>query len=248
MRFAAEEQTNFIPRVLGPMMLRPGLQYKLGTKNNAVTWPVPFIFSHDDTAIIEFVGAAMRVLIDETPLTRTAVSTTVTSGDFSASAGWTLVAATGNTASISGGSLRLVASVRGTIVSASQAIPIALQDLNVEHALRIVVTTGPVKFRLGTSDGDDDIMSETLGQGEHSLAFTPTSGLIYVEFESRLTKDVYVDSIQIEAAGVVELTSPYDPADFPLLRHEQSGDVVYIACEDYQRTALSASLGTTTSR
>ena len=41
---AAEEQTNFIPRVLGSMSLRPGLGYLGSTKSSNAAKYLPFIY------------------------------------------------------------------------------------------------------------------------------------------------------------------------------------------------------------
>ncbi|KKK79874.1 hypothetical protein LCGC14_2829110, partial [marine sediment metagenome] len=47
---SAETQTNWMPRVLGSMMLRPGFGYKDNTRADTVSRLMPFVFSEDDTA------------------------------------------------------------------------------------------------------------------------------------------------------------------------------------------------------
>ncbi len=236
LRFAAEQQTNFIPRTLGPMMLRPGWRYIDTTKNNAYTWPLPFIFAHDDTAILEFVGAALRVRIDDALVTRPSVSTVIQNGTFGASAGWVLTASSGASANIIDDTLQFNVTTLGGLASAEQPVVVSLADIGIEHAIRIVVDRGPVRFRIGSSSGAEDILATTsLGVGEHSLAFTPTGGLVYVQFESGERRSIYVASAVIEAAGTMELTIPYTDGAKPLIRHEQSGDVVFLACEGYRQ-------------
>src|SRR5689334_12911244 len=78
MRLAAEEQVNFMPFVLGPMMLRPGLQYIGGVRGNLACRLVPFVFSNSDLALLELTPLTLRVWTVagdiETLVTRPAVA------------------------------------------------------------------------------------------------------------------------------------------------------------------------------
>lgn len=62
---SAEIQTNYVPRILGSMMVRPGLEYIDTTLNNAEAWHIPFVKSTDDTALVEFTDLAVRFRHDE---------------------------------------------------------------------------------------------------------------------------------------------------------------------------------------
>ncbi len=57
---AAETMTNWVPRVLGSMMLRPGMQFLASSKDDAQAVYLPFIFSISDKANIELTNLAMR--------------------------------------------------------------------------------------------------------------------------------------------------------------------------------------------
>jgi len=81
---SAEEQTNFVPRVLGSMMLRPGWKYLGSTLGDNRAYHVEFIKSTDDTALLEFSNESLRVYVDDDIVSRNSVSTTVRGGDFSA--------------------------------------------------------------------------------------------------------------------------------------------------------------------
>lgn len=81
---SAEQQNNWMPRVLGSMMLRPGLGYIDSTYGDRSARHIPFVFDLDDAAMIEFTNQTARVRIDEEVISRTAVSTTVRGGDFAA--------------------------------------------------------------------------------------------------------------------------------------------------------------------
>lgn len=80
---SAETQTNWMPRVLGSMMLRPGWKYLGSTLSDTQAFLIPFIKSTDDTAFIEFTNESMRVWEDDAVITRNAVSTVTRGGDFS---------------------------------------------------------------------------------------------------------------------------------------------------------------------
>jgi hypothetical protein len=79
---SAEIQTNWMPRVLGSMMLRPGLEYIDSTFNNTEALHIPFIKSLDDTAIVELTDNLLRVRVDEEIIESEAVSTTLRNTSF----------------------------------------------------------------------------------------------------------------------------------------------------------------------
>lgn len=82
---SAEVQTNWMPRLLGSMMLRPGTTYIGRTRNDLKARFVPFVFATDDTALLEFTDTTMRVWLDEDMeelVTRDSVSSVITNGSF----------------------------------------------------------------------------------------------------------------------------------------------------------------------
>src|SRR3990167_273577 len=98
-RLSADIQTNWVPRTLGSMMLRPGTQY-IGTINNSSTAVlIPFVFSATDTALIELTSTNMRVWVGDAVVTRVASTATITNGTFSSSGltGWTDADESGST-------------------------------------------------------------------------------------------------------------------------------------------------------
>lgn len=236
LRLAAEIQENVFPHVIGKGLVRPGSQYLGATLSNNKPRYIPFVKAPDDTALIECTNGAMRVWISDTLLTRPSVTSTVTNGDFSSGTGWTLSATDGGSATISGGYLVFANTGRGATAYCERAV--TTSSAGTEHALRIVVTQGPVLFRCGSSSGAEDYITETtLDTGYHSLAFTP-SGTYYPRFISRSTRTAYVDSITVESAGVVSLTAPWSLSDLPLIRHAQSIDIIYLACASWQQRKI----------
>ncbi len=239
---SADEQSNFVPRVLGSMMLRPGLEFidrtELDTAYTARN--LPFVFGADDTAMLEMSAVQMRVRIDDELITRPAVTATITDPGFNSALGggandWQDQSDTGGTALTTGGVAKMKGD--GTDFGIIQQT-VALQESGVEHALAIAIQHGPVRFKVGSTAGEDDYFTETrLGVGTHSLSFTPTTDFT-IEFANEREFDVWILSCNLETASVLDLTTPYAPEDLPYLRWAQSGDVIYIACKNATTTGL----------
>ena len=87
---SAETQTNWMPRVLGSMMLRCGTEYLGNFKSDAQGVYIPFIFTPTDTAMLEMTPEVMRIWDEgEDLVTREAVSASITNGAFTTDlAGW----------------------------------------------------------------------------------------------------------------------------------------------------------------
>lgn len=234
-RLSAETQTNWIPRVLGSMMLRPGLGYTGATYNNNKAVFIPFTFATDDLADIEFTDSAMRVWVDDTVISRASVSTAITNGTFDSNVtGWTDADETGATSAWgTGGYLSLL----GTSFSAAirrQQVSVGVSDRNISHALRVIIARGVVTIKVGSSAGASDYFERTLKEGEYSLAFTPTADF-HIELSATTKYASLVDSIAVESSGDMVIASPYAEADLGLIRWEQSADVVFMACDGYRQ-------------
>ena len=235
---SAETMTNWMPRVLGPMMLRPGTKYIGTTDTNAAAKLAPFVFASDDRAILELSDSSMRIWVDDALITRPSVTAAITNGLFGTDlTGWTDADETGATSAwATGGYMGLqgngyALAIRRQTVTVNQA--------NTVHALRVVIARGPVTIRVGSSSGGDEYVTETeLGTGTHSLAFTPTGASFYLQFQSRRKYAVLVDSVAVESSGTLELPTPWVAADLSLVRGTQSGDVVFVACEGYQQRMI----------
>lgn len=238
--FSAETHTNWISRVLGSMSIRPGTEYLGSTYNDTQAVGIPFVFSTTDKAVIEVSGSGARIWQDDALLERVAVTTTITNGDFSGSlTGWTDDDELGaNSAQNTGLTCLLLQGTGANRAIRTQQVTVASGDRNVEHALRIVIERGPVTLRVGSTSGGEEYLTERdLETGTHSLAFTPT-GNFYVQFSTRLKRQVLVDSCNVESSGVVSITTPWAEADLPGIRYAQSGDVVFIACDGYQQRKI----------
>lgn len=234
---SAEIMTNWVPRKLGSMMMRPGTELIAHTNDDLRELTLPFIFASDDTAQLHFVDSAMQVSIDDVPITRPAVTAAITNGNFDvALATWLDSDEVGGVSSwVAGGYMGLLGD--GT-AAARRNQTVTVNEPNVEHALRIVIQRGPVQLRVGIAAGDDDYITETtLGTGTHSLAFTPTGNFSIMFMNSR-SFTTLVDSVQVEAAGVMELPTPWEEDELDLIRVDQSADVIYAACSGHQQRKI----------
>jgi hypothetical protein len=233
MRLAAEDQTNFMCDAVGKMFLRPGTGYVTTTAGDgAKANIIPFIASSSSAYLLELSASALRIIDCSTdlPITRPSVDTTVTSGDMSASTGWTLATTSGQTSTIVSNQLQLSARAHGGKAIAYNAVAVVAADQGVEHALRIVVDRGPVTLRVGSTVGGAEYVSETtLKTGTHSIAYIPTD-TFYVQFSTSTPQLKIVSECQIEAAGAISLPTSYTATEVFILQVAQSLDVMFVAC------------------
>lgn len=232
MRLAAQCQVNWMPWVVGPMMLRPGLMHVGETLNDSACRLLPFVFSKTDTALVGLTNGQMRVWINEALLTRVAVGTVVSDPNFAGGGTWSTANTTsGCSATIGGGVCTLIATALGGLAQIAETLTIAAGDQGKEHGLRVVVTNGPVTIRIGSAAGLSDYLSQTsIDTGTHSLAFTPTAASAFLQIESTDQRSKTLTQVTIEPAGVVQIPTTWATADLPNIRYDQSGDVIYVAC------------------
>ena len=232
---SAEEQTNWMPRTLGPMMLRPGMGYIGPVAGSGAL--VPFIYATADSAILELTPGQMRIWVGGSALlTRPAVTTAIVNPTFPADlTGWTVADDAGASSSWVGGQMQLL----GTGYQSArrrQQVTVVPGDQGKVHALRITIARGPVVLRIGTASGADDVFRQAvLRTGVHSIAFTPGASF-WVEFSCSLSWPVLVSGCSVEPAGVVSVPTPWaTAADCRRVRWAQSGDVVFCACKGFQQ-------------
>lgn len=227
-RLAAETQENIFPHAIGKGLCRPGTTYMANTPDDNRARLLPFVREIDDTAILELTDGLLRVWVNDALITRPNVDSNIDNGGFDATGAWTLTASSGASATIVASALVLEADARGSEASAEQAVTTG--DVDVQHALNINVLRGPVIFRVGSSSGRDDYISETtLDTGYHSLAFTPDAATYYVQFLTRNRRICSVASVEVASAGVMTLTAPWTTAQLRSIRFDQSADIVFLA-------------------
>jgi hypothetical protein len=240
MAMSAEQQTNWMPRVLGSMMIRPGMEYIGASLNQNKARQLPFTFSADDTAQIELTDSIMRVRIDDELISRPAITASVQNGSFASLTGWTdadesgAVSTNKNTTQYG-----WVLSLIGTgDLAARRRQQVTVVETGVEHALYVKVARGVATLRIGSTGGDDDYLStQELGMGEHQLAFTPV-GNFHIELSATFEHEVMVEQCILAPQGTMQLATPWAEADLPNLRWDQSGDVIYVACSGQKQMKI----------
>ena len=204
MQFAASECTNAIPRIVGSLTLRPGLEYMSELPATAGK-TLGYNYSLAGDFLPVFSDQSFRILRNGAYIERSAVGTTIANGDFAGGVSftdWIDTSAGSAAAEFDTGSLKLRGSVFES-ASVNQTIPVAVADRGTEHGLRIDVRLGPVEVSLGSAAGGNDLIpSFLLEDGSHSLSFTPTTANVHLKLRGDARGVVLVNSVMIEAAGV----------------------------------------------
>lgn len=233
--WSCEEMLNWMPRAFGSMMIRPGLGYIGATRNNQASRSIAFVRSSSEKHMLEFTNLRMRVWTSDALVTRPAVTAAVANGDFNTNlTSWTDADEAGATSAwVTGGYMGLTGDGTNFAIRRQQ---VAVNEQGTEHALKIVVERGPVILKVGSTSGTDNYIEETtLGTGEHSLAFTPSTANFWIQFQQNLQRQVLVTSCNIEAAGVMSLATPWLESMLQTIRgsvDSQSVDVMFLSHQD----------------
>ncbi|CAI2936245.1 hypothetical protein [Aminobacter niigataensis] len=239
MQFASALNSNILPRVVGSMTLRPGLEH-IADINLGDVRLLEYSFAGSNSSMLVPIlsNNEMRILKDNTFVSRVAVATSITNGDFNSFAGWTDASAVGASANVSGGNLVLTGTTQGR-AAARQTLSVAVGDRGKEHGLRIEVVRGPVWVHIGSSAGASDVLPlSVLDDGDHSIAFTPTTANVYIELYTDNARQALVSRCQIDAAGTLVLSTPWVTADLAAPRHKQNIDVLYLASRQFQQREI----------
>ncbi|MGV2099054.1 hypothetical protein [Rhizobium sp. 21-4511-3d] len=239
LQFAGSLYRNMLPRVIGSMTIRPGLEHIVDIDLGDVQL-LEYSYSGGSSLIPILSDGEMRVVKDDAFVSRVAVATAITNGDFSSFTGWTNASTGGASASASGGNLVLVGTTQARAV-ARQTLTVAAGDQPKEHAIRLDVVRGPINLRLGTVSGASDIVEAlSLDDGQHSIAFTPNVGSVFLELSNDNARQALVNACTIEAAGTMVIPTPWsdDDIDDELIRFRQHKDVLYIASGVYQQRQI----------
>ncbi len=234
LRVAGEEMVNFTPTVLGGMHMRPGTQFVSTTLNNGKAVLVPYIFNATETSLIEITNGSIRVFNNDAEVRYIGYDTVLANQQFNNAlgSGWTNVSTSGASASISGGKLFL-SSTNYSYARARQSIDVSFPDRGKLHCVKVVVSLGPVVFRIGSSEGDDDIVADqSLDTGTHFIAFTPDAPAVVLEFEANEEAQGtrHVEECSFVKNAAMNLPGPWDNNDLANIRYAQSGSVVFVAC------------------
>lgn len=229
MRLAGEHPiANLMPRVLGPLTLRPGLQSLYRVPGDAISRRLPFHRSLTASFAMLLTPSEMRVEQNGAIAQVPSVSTAINSGSW--------VDASTSPATATGGATLTFSGTSTAAARLRQTVTVASGDQAKANILRIVVDPGNIVLRVGTTSGGEEIIADTtLRTGTHKIAITPNAATIYVELRSDSDLTRTVTQIQFESAliggtGDLVLPTPWSSsAALGKLRWWRSKDVLYIA-------------------
>lgn len=241
LQFAGSLYQNMLPRVIGSMTLRPGLEHIADIDIGDVQL-LEYAYSGSAGFVPILSDEEMRIVYNDALVTRASVSTAITNGDFSSFTGWSDDSTGSASAAVSGGNLVLTGKARD-VASATQTISVSGGDQNVEHGLRIDVVRGPVTVRLGSTSGAADLLPAgevDLDDGVHSIAFTPTTSSIYLELKTNKDRTILVNACTIDSSGTLVIPTPWTDTDLnsQIIRYSQSLDRIYVASGVYQQREI----------
>ncbi len=236
---SASSMINFVPSRLGGMMYRGGTEY-ISTMNATYDHhTVPFISSLTSTAVLDFYNDKLEVIVNDSPVTINAVSSSFTNTDFPSNiTGWTddsdgALAAVWHDFGTGDGALDLTGDGSSTCRA---YYTIGTTDTASEHFLRIDVQRAPAKIKIGTSGAQSsDIYSGTLKPGIHVLVFTPASN-ITVTFENSAKYRTLINSVDFDTGSAnMVFDTPMTAPELASLRVVQSGDIVFCTFDSGQQ-------------
>lgn len=168
---SAEEQENWIPRVLGSMMLRPGSLYLGQSESNNRARFIPFIFSTSnswDTALLELTDSLMRVWVEDTLVSRPAVSTAVINGDFAVEHTDTVTISNGTPAAVVyAGALDAFVDSDPVHFSTTGTLPAPLDTDTTYYVKSVNPATNT--FNLSEYPGGPAVATTSAGSGAHTV-------------------------------------------------------------------------------
>lgn len=231
---AAEEMENFWPLVQGGMTNRPGTKYVAEVKDNRPRL-LTFQFSVDAAYIIEAGPGYFRFYKDRAQIVTEDVDASVTNGTFESDiSGWDDLSTGG--ASIAHDSTNERLSLVGDAGQTAHAEQdVATSDTGTPHTLLFTSYGGPIKLRIGTTSGGDEIVPDVeLAPGNHAYTFTPTASPFYVQFlhDTEFTRQI--GNVSILSDAPLEIATPYASVnDLREIQYAQSADVLFLAHDDY---------------
>lgn len=213
---------NWMPVRLGPMSVAPGFQRIGDIPGEAIL--LPFVRSIEQTALLELTDQLLRVWFDDALITRPDPDT----ASLAALSAWT---------DASSGSGSTTTSGAGAEFQSAPNLELGIRHANITSAttdfvgVRFTVSRGVVRVKIGTSGvGSVDIDSVLLGNGVHSLLI-PADATTTITIESTTESSAIVDSVVIEAAGVMTLPTEILEASLVDVRFYQIADRVFLATD-----------------
>lgn len=220
---SAELMENFIPMRLGPMIRRGG--FELIAQSITGSRFFEFFYALTETALLEMGDSVLRIWKDDALLTRTAVTSTISNGDFASSlTGWTDASGSGSTVTQTADGAKFVGA---DTTDAVLHQTLGSTQTGAEHGLRVKVKDAPLRLLIGTSGvNSDDITDSLLEPGEYSIVFTPDAA-VTLTFVNDQVYSATLESVELESAGTVTIPTPVPLADVDSVFMSQQAGRIY---------------------
>ena len=220
---------NFLPVRLGPMRVRQGFTFVSPCRLPATVAKralIPLTRASDDSIMLDFTDAVMRVLVDGIPVEASADTVSLSNSTFaSGTTGWT----TGGTVTAAGGKVTIAAHsfLHQTVtVTAGQ-----------RQTHLVTVEETPCHVMVGTSGNHSkDLFDAYLGPGEHLIDITPQSTSVTFTlandnrdlwFDDIDVPDTVVDGVLPRTFGDIAFTAA--DIDYRRISYDSSADVLFLA-------------------
>jgi len=229
MRISGEHPVrNWLPHVLGPMSLRPGLKHLERIEGDAETKLLRYVRQIGTSYMLLLSPAELRISLDGAIVQVPVVSSTINTGLW-------LNTSTGTATVTSGATLTFTATPNYT-ARLRQRVNVALGDRAKANVLRIVVSRGPIYMRVGSTEGGQDLIRDArLDEGTHKIAITPTVSMdrFWVELWTSAESTKTITQIQFESTllGNVEddlvLPTPWTIDQIEIMRAWAEVDLIF---------------------
>jgi 6-phosphogluconolactonase (cycloisomerase 2 family) len=119
-----------------------------------------------------------------------------------------------------------------------QAVVVTNTDKVIPHTITFNTLALPCYIKIGTTYDGGELVDETLVEigsssaASHAFTFTPNANLFFIHIYNARTVSTSVTHIGLSGAADISLSTLFDTADLPNIRHTQSGDVIFVACKD----------------
>jgi hypothetical protein len=238
---SCEISENWFNKAQGPLDRRPPLQYIdsfIDSTKRGILKGFEFDVGQNYPLIIT--EGTMYFYLNDGILDIPTVTATIPNGTFTGAsfASWTDASDSGASANATSSLLTLLSN---GIAIARARTTFTVNEANVEHILIFDVPHGSVNIKIGTSAGDDSLLSyKELRRGHHRLGFTPTAtGTHHLEFSFSDNDGFrYVDSISFLTGSVFTLPTPWLEEDLRGVQTSQDGDRLYMFHRDYASLVL----------
>jgi hypothetical protein len=240
---SVKEMTNFIAKKQGGAIRRGGWHYADETKyQDKMAKMIPFIFGTEQAYAIEAGDLYMRFFMDGFLIRDTTGSNLITNGQFTTGiANWTdLSVAPGFIEWNGGWECMELDGGDGGIGWGQQGISTTAGK---SYELHFRVFTNPLKLRIGSTSGGDEILNDT----EYGLTFDPwhicrfkaRSTTTYIQCRRTSIGGGKLDDVTCYEYAAVEKVTPYPLAKLRQIRWTQDANIMYLACVGYKPYQLT---------